>query len=173
MRSEVAVEGQPCCWNPSSSRSSTAARCPSCRVPSSNGLLPVKTLDTLFRQQAQRQYTREVLFSSVVDLLSLVVCGKHPTIHAAYRAQRERLPVSLTSVYDKLAGIETDVSAELVRHTSRQLQPLLRELHAALPEPVPGYHLRILEGNKLAGTQHRLPETRDDAAAPLPGQTLA
>jgi hypothetical protein len=42
MRSEVAVEGQPCCWNPSSSRSSTAARCPSCRVPSSNGLLPVR-----------------------------------------------------------------------------------------------------------------------------------
>lgn len=135
--------------------------------------LACETLDTLFRQQAQRQYTRELLFSSVVDLLSLVVCGKHPTVHAAYRAQRERLPVSLTSVYNKLAGIETDVSAELVRHTSRQLQPLLRELHAALPEPVPGYHLRILDGNKLAGTQHRLPETRDDAAAPLPGQTLA
>jgi IS4 transposase len=103
----------------------------------------------------------------------LVVCGKHDTVRAAYRAQRERIPVSLTSVYNKLAGIETDVSAELVRYTAGQLEPVLRELRAGLPEPVVGYHLRILDGNKLAGTHHRLPETRGDAAAPLPGQTLA
>jgi len=131
------------------------------------------SLDALFRQHAEHQYTRELLFSSVVDLMSLVVCGKHGTVRAAYRAQRERLPVSLTSVYNKLAGIETDVSAELVRYSAGQLQPVLRELGAGLPEPIAGYHLRILDGNKLAGTQHRLPETRDDAAAPLPGQTLA
>ncbi|MHB1426599.1 MAG: hypothetical protein ACYC3I_25845 [Gemmataceae bacterium] len=126
-------------------------------------------LDALFRQHAEHQYTRELLFSSVVDLMSLVVCGKYGTVRAAYRAQRQRLPVSLTSVYNKLAGIETDVSAELVRYSAGQLQPVLRELGAGLPEPIAGYHLRILDGNKLAGTQHRLPETRDDAAAPLPG----
>jgi Transposase DDE domain len=135
--------------------------------------LACEALDALFRQQAEQQYTRELLFSSVVDLMSLVVCGKYPTVRAAYRALRERLPVSLTSVYNKLAGIETNVSAELVRHTAGQLEPLLRALHVALPEPIPGYHLRILDGNKLAGTQHRLPETRHEGAAPLPGQTLA
>jgi hypothetical protein len=135
--------------------------------------LACEALDALFHQHAEHQYTRELLFSSVVDLMSLVVCGKHPTVRAAYRAQREHIPVSLPSVYNKLAGIETNVSAELVRATAGQLEPLLRELHVALPEPIAGYHLRILDGNKLAGTQHRLPETRDDAAAPLPGQTLA
>jgi Transposase DDE domain len=135
--------------------------------------LACEALDALFQQQAEQQYTRELLFSSVVDLMSLVVCGKYPTVRAAYRALRERLPVSLTSVYNKLAGIETPVSAELVRHSAGQLEPLLRALHVALPESIPGYHLRILDGNKLAGTQHRLPETRHDGAAPLPGQTLA
>ena len=45
-----------------------------------------EVLDALFRQQAQRQYTRELLFSSVVDLMSLVVCNKYPTVRAAYRA---------------------------------------------------------------------------------------
>jgi hypothetical protein len=135
--------------------------------------LACEALDALFGQHAERQYTRELLFSSVVDLMSLVVCGKHATVRAAYRARREGISVSLTSVYNKLAGIETNVSAELVRSTAGQLEPLLRELQAGLPEPIPGYHLRILDGNKLAGTQHRLPETRGDSAAPLPGQMLA
>src|SRR5947209_5270760 len=135
--------------------------------------LACEPLDAMFQEHAQHQYTRELLFSSVVDLMSLVVCGKQPSVRAAYGAMREQLPVSLTSVYNKLEGIETGVSAELVRYTAQQLEPLLQELSATLPEPVPGYHLRILDGNKLAGTQHRLAETRTEAAAPLPGQTLA
>jgi IS4 transposase len=135
--------------------------------------LASESLDALFHQHAEHQYTRDLLFSTVVDLMSLVVCGKHDTVRAAYRAQRQRIPVSLTSVYNKLAGIETNVSAELVRYSAGQLEPVLRQLRAGLPEPIPGYHLRILDGNQLAGTQHRLPETRDEAAAPLPGQTLA
>ena len=135
--------------------------------------LACEPLDALFQKHAQHQYTRELLFSSVVDLMSLVVCGKQASVRAAFGAMQEQLPVSLTSVYNKLEGIETDVSAELVRYTAGQLEPLLRELPATLPEPVPGYHLRILDGNHLAGTQHRLPETRTESAAPLPGQVLA
>src|SRR5436305_5432164 len=33
--------------------------------------------------------------------------------------------------------------------------------------------MRILDANHLAATEHRLGDTRDNAAAPLPGQTLA
>src|SRR5437764_11765983 len=43
-------------------------------------------LDQLFHQQAQTQYTRDLLFSSVVDLMSLVVTGVQPSISAAYQA---------------------------------------------------------------------------------------
>src|SRR3954471_8228644 len=56
--------------------------------------LACETLDALFQRHAEQQYTRALLFSAVVDLMSLVVCGKQPTVRAAYRARREQLPVS-------------------------------------------------------------------------------
>ena len=135
--------------------------------------LAAAALDRLFSQQAQTQYTRDLLFSSVVDLMSLVVTGVQPSVSAAYQARLVNVSVSLTSVYNKLQGLEDHVSAELVRHTAQRLEPVIRQLGGLLPEPVPGYRMRILDGNHLAATDHRLQETRDEAAAPLPGQTLA
>jgi Transposase DDE domain len=129
-------------------------------------------LDALFDRCAERQYTREVLFSSLVDLMALVVTGIRKSVHAAYQASPEQLGVSLTAVYNKLHGIEPSLSAELVRHTAAQLQPVLQHLGGTAAAWVPGYRVRILDGNHLAATQHRLAETRDDAAAPLPGQAL-
>jgi hypothetical protein len=37
----------------------------------------------------------------MVDLTAVVVCGVHPSVHAAYKALREQLPVSLTALYEK------------------------------------------------------------------------
>ena len=37
---------------------------------------------------------------------------------------------------------------------------------------LPGFAVRILDGNHLAATEHRLKELREIAAGPLPGQTL-
>jgi hypothetical protein len=48
--------------------------------------LPAQEVDALFEQQAQRQYQRELLFSTVVNLMSLVVCGILPSLNAAYQA---------------------------------------------------------------------------------------
>jgi len=63
-------------------------------------------LDSLFENHARSQYTRELLFSSIVDLMSLVVCGIYPSMNAAYRTKAFKLNVSRTAVYDKLNGIE-------------------------------------------------------------------
>jgi IS4 transposase len=93
-------------------------------------------------------------------------------VRAAYRASAEDIAVSLTSVYNKLNGLETPLSVALVRSVFGQLQPLQRQLGGTLPELIPGYHLRILDGNHLAATEHRLAETRTASAAPLPGQAL-
>jgi hypothetical protein len=131
-----------------------------------------RALDELFERHAEGQYTRALLFSSVVDLMSLVVTCTYPSVRAAYPDEVVDLPVSLTSVYNKLQGLEDPVCAELVRHTTRRLQPLVVHLGGTLPEAVPGYRLRVLDGNHLAATQHRLAETRHDSAAPLPGQSL-
>lgn len=40
-------------------------------------------LNSIFENHAKNQYTRELLFSSIVDLMSLVVCGIYPSVNAA------------------------------------------------------------------------------------------
>src|SRR6476620_10631699 len=45
-------------------------------------LLDAPRLDALFARTAQQPYTRELLFSSLVQLMSEVVLGVHPTVHA-------------------------------------------------------------------------------------------
>ena len=129
-------------------------------------------LDRLFERTATAQYTRELLFSSIVDLMGLVVCGVQPSVRSAYLASLGEITASLTAVYEKLQGIEPGVCRGLVRDTAGRLRPLVRQLDATLPELVPGYHAKILDGNHLAATEHRIQPTRATHAAPLPGQAL-
>jgi hypothetical protein len=42
----------------------------------------------------------------------------------------------------------------------------------AAPDPVPGFRVKVLDGNHLGKTERRLKLLRDVAAGPLPGQTL-
>ena len=130
-------------------------------------------LDRLFEKYAKKQYTRKVTFSSLVELISLVVCGKQPSVCSAYQTNPGSVAASLTAVYNKLHGIEDSISTLLVEQTAERLSPLVEQVGGLYPESVPGYRMRILDGNHLAGTEHRMPETRDESAAPLPGQTLA
>src|SRR5437764_11621171 len=76
--------------------------------------LSAAALDELFDRTAERGYTKELLFSTTVDLMSLVVAGKAPHVQSAYKQLLERVPVTLKCVYEKLQNIETTVSAELV-----------------------------------------------------------
>ena len=76
-------------------------------------------IDELFERTAEVQYTRTLMFSSVVDLMGQVVLGVQPSVHAAYQAQAEQLGVSDQAVYDKLNHLELRVSAELVGDSAR------------------------------------------------------
>jgi hypothetical protein len=136
-----------------------------------NTLTPA-SVDALFEAHAENQYTRELLFSQIVDLMGQVVCGIYPSANAAYQKQRERFSVSRTAVYDKLNGVEPHVSAALTRQTAAGLTDVIRELGGALPDLLPGYRVKILDGNCLAKTEHRLQELRAVAAGPLPGKAL-
>jgi hypothetical protein len=91
-------------------------------------LFAQQELDALFEQQAQAQYTRDLLFSEVVDLMSLVVCGLQPSVNRAYQRKAKDLQVSRTAVYDKLNRMEPEVSAALVRYSSEQLSSCIREM---------------------------------------------
>jgi IS4 transposase len=135
--------------------------------------LSASALDALFDRTAERGYQRQLLFSTTVDLMSLVVCGTHPHVQSAFQHLHERVPVTLKCVYEKLQNIETTVSAALVHHVAARCQPLITELGGACQPLLPGYQVRILDGNHLAATQKRLQVTRGHSAGPLPGQSLA
>ena len=134
--------------------------------------LTPEALDALFEEMADAQYTRELTFSSVVDLMGQVVTSSFPSVRAAYLDKSFGISVSLTSLYNKLQGIEPAVSAQLVAHTAGQLLPVIHQIGGALPEPIPGYQMHVLDGNAIAATEHRLGETRGSTAAPLPGKSL-
>lgn len=134
--------------------------------------LSASALDALFDRTAERGYTRELLFSTTVDLMTLVVGGKALHVQAAYRHLRDRVPVTLKCVYDKLRHIETGVSAGLVAHVSGRCEGLITALGGGCKSLLPGYRVRILDGNHLAATQRRLGVTRGHTAGPRPGQSL-
>src|SRR4051812_43026594 len=96
--------------------------CVMVRATLENALNP-RALDQLFEDTAQRQYTRTLLFSSVVDLMSTVVCRIRPSINAAYQKQAPLLGVTRKAVYDKLDRLEPAIAAALVRHTAAALGP--------------------------------------------------
>src|SRR3954471_8872199 len=145
--------------------------CVMVRATLENALNPL-ALDQLFEATAQRQYTRTLLFSSVVDLMSLVVCRIRPSINAAYQKLAPTLGVTRKAVYDKLDRLEPEIGAALVGHTATALGPVITAMKADLPPWLPGYRIRIVDGNHLAGTQHRLRELRTTGAGALPGHAL-
>jgi hypothetical protein len=129
-------------------------------------------INDLFERTAKTQYTRKLLFSTVVDTMTLVACGIYKTPHAVYQDHQDWFPVSVTSLYNKLQGVETEVSAEFVRYSAARISAVIRSLGATIPSLLPGYTVKILDGNALAASEHRLKETRDQSAAPLPGKSL-
>src|SRR3954464_2107294 len=134
--------------------------------------LAPRAVDAIFEAAAKRQYSRTLLFSTVVDLMGTVVCNVRPAIHAAFQATAESVGVSLRAVYDKMYGTEPGLSAELVRHTARTLSPVITAMGGGRPAWLPGYPIKILDGNHLAGTEHRLKELRHVGAGALPGHAL-
>ncbi len=129
-------------------------------------------LNKWFDITAVEQYTENLLFSSVFDIMSQVVLGVQPSVGATYQGLDYNVGVSLTSVYNKLNGIETNTSAELVRYCAGQAAPIIEQLGGSKPSLLPGYLLKLLDGNCIEKSEHRIFELRTIAAGPLPGKSL-
>jgi hypothetical protein len=139
------------------------------------GALEPALLDRLFEDTADRQYTRELLFCQAVQIMAAVACRAQPSVYAAWRkAKGDRLlTVSATSLYDKLKGIEAEVCCELVRRTAARCGEVLGLMPGSDRGPLlSGYEVRVIDGNRLAGTQKRLAVLRDLGGAALPGQSV-
>jgi IS4 transposase len=125
----------------------------------------------LFEAFRERQYTRELLFSTTVEVMSLVALGLQPSVHAAARA-REDLQVSLAALYDKINGTETGLSRALVSGSAARLGPTAKELRAKQKPVLPGYEVRVIDGNHLPASEKRLAALRGFRGAALPGHSL-
>ena len=131
--------------------------------------LPATCIDEVFEASRQRQYPRELLMSTVVELMMLVSLGLRPSLHAAAR-KMEQLPVSLAALYDKVNRTEPAVLRALVQGSAARLAPVMAQLGGQAS--LSGWRLRILDGNHLPASQKRLAPLRDHRGAALPGHTL-
>jgi hypothetical protein len=130
-------------------------------------------LDRIFEDHAVLGYAKELAFSQCVQIMSDVVFRASPSVGAYYQAHQEEIPVTRQSVYDKLKHLEPQVSAGLVHYSAEELLPCMKAMGAQAPPLLSRYRVRVLDGNHLAGTEHRIFELRRFRAAVLPGQALA
>lgn len=133
-------------------------------------LLNAETLDNWFEMVRDKQYTRKILFSSLVFIMLEVVCRVRSSVHAAYMASD--IEASRMAVYQKLEHAELTTSQELVRYISTEASKIVEELGGAHPPLLPGYRVKIVDGNCIESTEHRLSVLQETDAAPLPGKSL-
>ena len=110
--------------------------------------------------------------SSCFPLVHAVVLGVHPTVHAAYQANKEAIGVSTTALYNKLdrAGKPGCRSPGARRSCAGRTSG--QGLAASHPRWLPGYQITVLDSHHLSPTEHRLKEWWGTRAAPFPGQAV-
>ena len=131
--------------------------------------LPAAWVDEVFEASRRRQYPRELMYSTTVELMTLVRLGLRPSLHAAARKMGE-LPVSVAALYDKLKRTEPAILRGLVAGSAQRLAPVAGQLdaHASLP----GWQLRIVDGKHLPASEKRLQPLRGHRGAALPGHSV-
>jgi IS4 transposase len=136
-------------------------------------LLRPERLDEIFEKTRQRQYTKQLLFSQIVAVMTAVATRTRTSVHAAYLAAKEQLGVSATALYDKLQLVEPETSSFMIRDTATDAAKVIDAMPGARKEVLPDLEVFYLDGNHLAATEHRLEELRVTREGPLPGQSLA
>lgn len=136
-------------------------------------LLPPERLDQIFEDHRARQYQQDVFFSDLVALMSAVATRTHASVHKSYLASQRKLNVSPEAVYAKLRRLEPDVTAGLIRETAVDAAGAIDAMPGARKMVLEGFEVFFLDGNHLAGSEHRIAELRHTREGALPGQTLA
>ncbi len=129
-------------------------------------------LGRILQDHAVLGYTKELTFSHCVQIMCEVVFQESPSVGAYYQAHPDEIPVTRQAVYNKLKRMEPQVPAALVHYSAEELLPCIHAMGSEAPPLLPGYRVRVLDGNHLTGTEHRLFELRRFRAAVLPGQAL-
>jgi hypothetical protein len=131
------------------------------------------SLDPILEEVAEGQYDREFVLSHFVQVMCDVACGFRKSPREAFLKRRLDRIASCSAFYRKLARMEPAVTAAIVRETASRARELIAAGGGLLTEPVEGYAARILDGNVLTGTDHRITELRSTLSGALPGKSLA
>lgn len=129
-------------------------------------------LDTMFEKYAERQSNETLMFSTVAEIMGMVACRIHRSPHAAFQAHAKEIGVRVHALYDKLQRMEPNLSRHLVKETAQRMSRVVEQTKGTLPKLLPGYRVKILDGNHLRRTERRIGELRKLNAAPLPGHAL-
>lgn len=129
-------------------------------------------LAKLFQEHAVRQYDRTITIDHLVAVMLDVACGVSGSVRAAFLKRQEKIAASLTAFYGKLDRTDPELGMALVAQVADRLRPVIRHLLPRKNEPLAGFASFILDGNMLAGTDHRLKPLRQTRAAALPGKSL-
>jgi hypothetical protein len=135
-------------------------------------VLGAEQLNQFYERTANNQYTRELLFSTVYELMSDVVFRHQPSVRAAYQARAPDIDTSLTSLYHQFNGLETHTSSEWVRYSATPFTPLIEQVGGEREPWLSGHRVKLIDGNCIEATQRRLEALRQVQAAALPGQAL-
>lgn len=127
-------------------------------------------IDKWFGSISEVQYTRKILFSSVLEIMLQVVCKTRSSVHAAYR--NSDIEASRIALYGKLQNIELKTSRELVRYSVIQAEQLIKEIKGCNEPILAGYRTKFLDGNCIEATEHRIKALRDTKSGALPGKSL-
>ena len=135
-------------------------------------VLGADRLDLWYERTAQKPYTRDLVFSSVYDMMNQVVFCVQPSVRAAYQAQQDDRAPSLVSVSNKLNNLETHTAAELVRYSAREFTSLIEPMGGERASWLAGYRVKTVAGNCLEASEHRIKELRQAKGRALPGKSL-
>ncbi|MCU1449928.1 MAG: Transposase domain protein [Acidimicrobiales bacterium] len=130
-------------------------------------------LDELFDEVAEDQYTREFTLTHLVQVMLDVASGCRPSPRAAFLRRDLSLVASISAFYRKLNRMGLAVPEAVVRRTASRARRLIVAGGGLLPEPIEGYAARVLDGNVMTGTEHRIVPLRTTWSAGLPGMSLA
>ena len=117
-----------------------------------------QSVDYFFENVDERQYTRTLLFSLVVDVMGLVVTRLHTGVNAAFLALAETIGDGDQVGRQQTRQPRTDPLGRVRRHHCRTDGD---DRHDDGRRPAPaasGLPIRILDGNHLAATEHRIKE---------------
>ncbi len=82
----------------------------------------------------------------------------------------QTLSVTLTALYDKINRTEPAILRALVRGSAERLAPVAAAVNSGTI--LPGWQVRVLDGNHLPASEKRLAPLREHRGATLPGHSL-